>query len=54
MYIANGGRRGRDLIIVGFTATYAINDVAPNVMSSNRVHDVINFGRLWANLNFAR
>ena len=40
MYITNGGgRRGRDLIIVGFTATYAINGITPNTMSSNRVLD---------------
>ena len=55
MYITNEGRRGRDFIIVGFTATYAINDITTNDMSSNRVHDVINFvSDLWQVVGFLR
>ena len=41
MYITNEGRRDRDLMVVGFTATYAINALTTNVVSSNRVLDTI-------------
>jgi hypothetical protein len=37
--LQTGGHRGRDLMIVEFTTTYAINTITTNVMISNRVLD---------------
>ena len=43
--LLTGVLRGRDLMIVGFTATYAINAITTNVMISNRVLDTTLCGK---------
>ena len=39
--IRNGGRRGRDHMVVGFKTTYAISPITNKVVSSNPVHSKV-------------